>query len=485
MEWRPWLAVLVAVLTFCATSPFVLLDLGVLVRDLGAQVQHMTAGHFGQAAGSAGPAYYLTEVLGPGLGWGALVLALAGLAWSAARHRGPWLVLAWCVVPYYLSLACLRTQFDRYLLPLLMPLALGLAGLVTELRASPRLGRGRRGAAVLVAVAAVALVPAAVGSWGYHREKAMASTRRLATEYLRTSIDPDSSFVMAEVLGVSLRSKGAVQEISPNFLARLSGDQRARLLRPATYNVDFIPMYMVQPERSDVYYDLRHCLAHDYIVTSQAVRVRYEAEPGRFPREVGFYADLERYASLLRRFAPGPGVRGPEIRIYRLTPAGLAALLAARGPLLPGFERPYAGHLVRNHFQSFIERVAAAAYAKRMWPAAAFYYRTLLAESADGSLPEESRLRLTRIVAFTEWHAGNLASAEDLYRSYLARVPTDLGALVDLGQVFEARGNPAEARRAYEWCVRMGSARPEAGTAVGWARARLAVLAGEGGAARR
>src|SRR6185503_5240165 len=108
----PWVAGAVALLTFALTSPYLFLRIDTLARDVANQALHLTAGHFGQRVT---PLDYVTRVLAPGMGW------------PAWRQRGAWRVLAACLIPYYLSLALLRTQFPRYALPMLMPMTVGLA----------------------------------------------------------------------------------------------------------------------------------------------------------------------------------------------------------------------------------------------------------------------------------------------------------------------------------------------------------------------
>src|SRR6185503_3715029 len=110
----PWVAGAVALLTFALTSPYLFLRIDTLARDVANQALHLTAGHFGQRVT---PLDYVTRVLAPGMGWPAFLLSLSGLGWAAWRQRGAWRVLAACLIPYYLSLALLRTQFPRYALP--------------------------------------------------------------------------------------------------------------------------------------------------------------------------------------------------------------------------------------------------------------------------------------------------------------------------------------------------------------------------------
>jgi hypothetical protein len=72
----------------------------------------------------------------------------------------------------------------------------------------------------------------------------------------------------------------------------------------------------------------------DYLMTSSAVRGRFEADPPRYPTECAFYRFLDAHADVAARFSPRRGVAGPEIVVYRVGPRYRDAL-AAGGPVVP------------------------------------------------------------------------------------------------------------------------------------------------------
>ena len=61
------------------------------------------------------------------------------------------------------------------------------------------------------------------------------------------------------------------------------------------------------------------------MIVSSEVYQRVLAAPLVYPRQVAFYERLAQQARLIKRFAPGPGERGPTILVYRLTGVGALA----------------------------------------------------------------------------------------------------------------------------------------------------------------
>jgi hypothetical protein len=61
------------------------------------------------------------------------------------------------------------------------------------------------------------------------------------------------------------------------------------------------------------------------VIVSSEVYLRVLAAPLVYPRQVVFYERLAQQARLIKRFAPGPGERGPTILVYQLVGAGTLA----------------------------------------------------------------------------------------------------------------------------------------------------------------
>jgi hypothetical protein len=383
---------------------------------------------------------YFTRVLGPGLGWGGLIVGVLGLVRGVARRERAWIALVACVVPYYLGLAPLATQFPRYVLPLMMPLAVSVAGAWSALE-SWRLSVTARGAALAV-LSALVLTPAAIGTIEYHREQARPSTTDLANRFIADSTGSHRPHVASELLALSLPTRRAANIMAS--AARLTAAQRRRILEGRAYDVDFIPMYTVQPEWSARYYDLRHFVAHDDVVITDAMRTRYLADTARFAVQVRFYRDLDRFGTLVARYVPGLSVRGPETRIYRLTPETGARLERERGPLdltiPPGVPVHWPDELM------FLEGMARAAYDKGLWAMAARYYRAM-SDEGGSAMSEVDRLTLQRMLAVLEARSGHRDEAARLFTVYLAQVPDDTLARAALDSLRTKTPGPRRPRR--------------------------------------
>jgi hypothetical protein len=249
--------------------------------------------------------------------------------------------------------------------------------------------------------------------------------------------------VAAEVLALTLPTSRSVESALES--AQLSPEQSRRLLARPAFDVDYIPMYTVQPEEAARYYDVRHFTSHDFIVVTDAVRGRYLADTVRFAPEARFYRDLDRLAPLAARFVPGSRARGPEIEIYRVPASWDATLERERGRLVLEPWDPRARIHVPDYME-FLEGVARAAYAKGRWAMAARYYAAMLDVGRAGWMPELQQISLLRLLGLLEERAGRRAEAARLDETYLARVPGDSlvrAALERLsGSRHGARGGP-------------------------------------------
>jgi hypothetical protein len=402
---RMLIAIAVAAGAFAITSPYLLLDPGMLGRGVTAQSQHLTGGHFGQVPGGIPFVGYLASVLAPGIGWPALLLSLAGLIAAVVRFRGIWWVIALAFGAGYVVLAPLPTQFDRYMLPLLLPLVLGLAGLVVTLRAMTRtLPR-----AVLTGIGIAVVAPAILGSIAIHRERARPSTVVLANRWFQSLPAADRPYIVAEPLSIDLPTTRLSQSLP--LIRLVSVPRREALLSRRSFDLEYLPMFTVKPERSALFYDLRHFSGFDYAVVSEGVRGRYRAEPGRFPKQVAFYEDLARFGEPVFAVGGRDGARGPAIEIFRLSADGMTRLFVERGPIAPGFHRGQLADLDTTAFVEFVEGVGRAAYARELWREVELYYATLLEVARPG--PGASA-QLLGVLARAAREQGRPIEAEDL-----------------------------------------------------------------------
>lgn len=452
---RMWAAAGIAVAAFVLTSPFALLNLAVLQRDVGAQLQHLGTAHLGQEGRINGHWAYLRETLGPGLGWPALLLGVAGLALGVLRKSRFWWAVALCFLPFFAALGFLSTHFDRWILPVLLPVALGTVPVWDAIRERAA-GRGRRvERAAFAVLAAAILLPPAWGTAGHHLEMSKPSTMALARDFLLARF-PAGSEILAE----------------PYSLVRGPTMQRAADPPPGSgWRLLRLPIYVVRADQSGIYYDLRHYLSFDAVVVADAVADRYRAQPHLFPEHNRFYEDLAEYAAELAAFEGGDDARGAGITVYALPPAGRKRLLAERGPLPPAYYGPYEMVFNTRRYILFFHSLIKFALARNDYESVAFYCRAM-SRTTSG----ESRLNYMKELIRAKLLLEDVASAERTIEEYRRVRPDDAFALACLGRIHELRGELRQAAALYSRAA-VADGRGE----VPWVRGRLEELRRGGG----
>ena len=470
---RPWLGVVACVVAFAVTSPYVLLEMQVLQRDVGYQMSHMSEGHLGHGTQAAGPVYYARDVLAPGLGWPGFLLGCAGLALAAWRRRGPWLVVAATLVIYFVAMSMLQTRFERYLLPGLLPLALGCAGLWQTVR------NGRvssRPVLVGFVLLLVVVAPAAWSSVEILLKKGRPGTLQLAREWLLERRGEGELYVAMEQYTPALPRlqdlEGRRQD--PAF-AHLDPQQRRRWLDMRPVRVVHLPMYSTGSNAADFFYDIRHFLDYDFVVTSSAVRGRYEDAPAEFPAQVTFYDRLDSSLQNVATFA-GEGVRrGPEIRIYQVDDAARRSLARQLPGVAQSEFRAAAGKVVASHFRGFLNTVARHAAERGDYRRAADYYQPLY-----DSAPPQEKEQLLRPFARALTLAGNHDLARPLCQRWRRLEPDNPTPRGFLGAGYLAAGDAESARRELQACLDLAVSVPGQEQLAAWARDQLATLATPG-----
>jgi 4-amino-4-deoxy-L-arabinose transferase-like glycosyltransferase len=310
--WVPLVSVLVAAGVFALTSPYVLLDSRTFLENFATERQHMSVGHFG-LGGTASWAFYGRALAGSVLGWPCAILSLAALVFLGGkkRNRSVW-VLGAFVVPYLLAVSTWSMHADRYLLPVVPVLLVLAAALVTDSRVTA-LGKGRprRARTGIAAVAVLLLAAPMVSAYPSYLRGIQSDSRTSAARWIEQHIPGGSYFVM-EPYGPEIYGPQMISQVSPEIR------QEVLDLKKGTpnYALLVVPMFQVVPERSEVFYDLLLYENADYIVTTGAVRSRYEKEPSRFRRQVAFYDSLETVYDRIAEFAPNGG-GGSLITIYK------------------------------------------------------------------------------------------------------------------------------------------------------------------------
>lgn len=157
------IAGLVALATFCFTTPGIFLEQEAFFRDLRYEWLHTQTGHeFVFGATSPGWLYHLANLVAV-LGGPVLLLGVAGLGFGAWKKQ-PYVVaaLAWALVTYLL-IGRAEVKFLRYTLPMVAPLMVGLGALVSQWHAQGKTS-GRIGVAAAMLSVAGLLGGGAVGA---------------------------------------------------------------------------------------------------------------------------------------------------------------------------------------------------------------------------------------------------------------------------------------------------------------------------------
>jgi 4-amino-4-deoxy-L-arabinose transferase-like glycosyltransferase len=273
--WGLWrrlaISVGLAILAFLATSPFVLVHplqawndasrVQRLARDGWLGFEHDSWALFSFAG-------KLWDGLGP-----VLVIAAVGLVLAIRRHTRTDLILAAFVLVYLADLLTIRAHFDRYVLPLVPPLAV-LAG------------RQRALAPLTLALAIVPLVWAI----GDDVRLTRTDTRVVAHDWIVRHV-PRAGAVAAE-----------------SSTPALNGYRIVGLALPG-------PGRPFDPDR-----DVGRLRAEGvrYVLVTGAVADRVVAARDRYPREVRFYDQLRMQGKRVYHVRAGHGLTGPWVSVYRL-----------------------------------------------------------------------------------------------------------------------------------------------------------------------
>jgi 4-amino-4-deoxy-L-arabinose transferase-like glycosyltransferase len=273
--WQQWsrlaMALLLAIVSFLASSPFVLVHRQ-QAWDEASRVQRLARdGWLGFEHDHVAPIAFVDR-LWEGLGPVLLVCAL-GLVVALVRRSRVDLILALFVVAYFIDLMTLRAHFDRYVLPLVPALG-ALAG---RLRA-------------LAPVTLLLLVVPLTWSIRDARELTRTDTRVIAHRWVERHI-PTGTHIAADPSTPSFESLDVLN-------LRLPGPNR-----------EFDQNRNVQRLRR---------LGIRFVVVTGAVTDRVLAARSSYPREARFYADLRTDTRRVFFLEPDGDRGGPWVAIYRL-----------------------------------------------------------------------------------------------------------------------------------------------------------------------
>ncbi|MGE5228160.1 MAG: ArnT family glycosyltransferase [Deltaproteobacteria bacterium] len=291
-------------LAFVVASPFVVLDAPHFLRDFRRQSQIMDRGWLGFEHVGNGFWYNVTPNLTGAIGVVLVVLGAAGLGWALWRRTRLDLLIAPYVIVYFAYIGTWKELADRYLLviaPLLILLGVRLVVELALLRPRARWFAVPAAAAVL----AVGFVPLLLDSIAFDRTLSGADTREVAARWIESGL-PAGALIAVENYGPPLVREGQLHHY------------RAAGLDPVAFRLVKLKLPLPgTPERTRDLDRLRQ-QGVKYVVTSSRVRDRVLAAAADYPAPAAFYRRLDAEAELVREFRPGPGERGPVLKLYRL-----------------------------------------------------------------------------------------------------------------------------------------------------------------------
>jgi hypothetical protein len=301
------LSALVSIVVFLAASPYVALDFAAFAEDFAGERNHMRLGHFGLGAQS-GWIYYPLALGQRLIGWPAVVMALVGVVVSLLRRERWSFVLIAFTLPYVTAISSWAMMADRYALPVL-PLALIYAAFGVSVLAD-RLTAGRSWRTAATVVALIVLAAPLARSVSAHMERYQTDSRTLCLEWLERNV-PAGSFVVSEAYGPPLEGPVEFWQIPGDIRDRWYEQRRSRPF----YSFFGIPMFQMEPEYAEAFYDDRIYREADVLITTNAVRMRYANEPQRFARQIAFYDSLGFRFEAVETIEASGG--GSKITIYR------------------------------------------------------------------------------------------------------------------------------------------------------------------------
>jgi 4-amino-4-deoxy-L-arabinose transferase-like glycosyltransferase len=273
--WRRWrrlaVAVVLMVCAFLASSPFVLVHRHQAWHEAFRVQRLARKGWLGFEHDHSAPIAFVDRLwhgLGP-----ALIVAALGVVVALVRRSRTDLILVSFAVVYFIDLMTLRAHFDRYVLPLVPPLA-ALAG------------RFRALAPVTLLLLVVPL------TWTIRDDKRLTrtDTRVVAARWIEQH--------------VARTTKVAADPSTP----QVSG-------------LDILPLQLPGPGRPfdpNRNVDRLRSKGVRLVIVTGAVTDRVDAARDRYPRETAFYDSLAASTRRVYYLQPGSRYAGPWVAVYRL-----------------------------------------------------------------------------------------------------------------------------------------------------------------------
>jgi len=272
---------------FLVSTPFFLLDLPLVQRDLVSQSkgQHLGADGLSFAGNLV---YYAREGMPMLLSLPLAILACWGAALAVARREPKPMLLVLAGATCLVGISLSSLHWARWLIEVLPVLSV-LAAVPVVLVAREIPGRFLKPIVAALAVAALSAAPlSALGREAL--QMSQPSTRMLARDWIIGNL-PAGAKLAQEWYTAPLAGAGfaVVESMS------LARGKTLEWYRGAGIR---------------------------YLVTSDSISGRYLIQPDRYPSEAAFYRALRREGRLLAEFTPSPTRAGSRISIYELPAAG-------------------------------------------------------------------------------------------------------------------------------------------------------------------
>ncbi|MBI1799973.1 MAG: glycosyltransferase family 39 protein [Candidatus Eisenbacteria bacterium] len=356
-------ALMLAVLL--VTSAYLILDFNGARQSLAYLAQIGAHGILGNRGGSG--AGYDAHNLVRDLGWPGVALAVlaCGFVPARARREGAALAVLIALAAFAVPIALSPIEVERYLVEVTPFAAVLAAAAATEI---VRRGPARHRRLAFAVVGSIAIAPALAHGVTAARGGAR-STQIEARRWCEANLAANDVLI-EERYGARLRTHLSVLgRSSAPWFGRVREQLQSRLLALPAHHVVVLPLAssgvalnrvtgregavrdLVVLARgtdlNDVFYDPRLYRAADFVLTSETVRGRYEADASRYVAECEFYRRLDQAARIVARFRASTETEGPNIVIYRCDGPARATmgcgepfdLLWWAGAVAPGYRR--------------------------------------------------------------------------------------------------------------------------------------------------
>ncbi|MBI5708904.1 MAG: hypothetical protein HZC42_01145 [Candidatus Eisenbacteria bacterium] len=323
------------VAAFALTSPYVFLDYHAALHDIAFEREHVALGHLGSLRHASFLFHLrnLSSTLGP-VGTIGLCISPFLLLSPRLRVSTGYLLITGVLLGAPIALAHIDAQ--RYVAPL-VPIA-ALLSTLALCAALSKVAVAQRALLTVVAILGVVIPPALAGISA--ALSGSQDTQVIALQWCQDHL-PHDALIIEEGYSAPLPSRAKKAEVASQDVYRhASAASRHRFDSVAAYDVVSMPLQVtgllelalgaadggssVAPiaavDLNQVYYNPGLYRAADYVITSSAVRGRYEADAARFAPQVRWYRLLDGFAQVVATVRPTRSTTGPTITVYRVTP---------------------------------------------------------------------------------------------------------------------------------------------------------------------